>query len=165
MSAIAIPASRIEAVDNMVEAVSALFEHLVAELPPGTAVVHVRQLPRDGSVVEVKPTNPACADFGVHTDGVELFSFGFGPRSQWEFPWQRRYRNGEKDVVTEIGEMSRAIIAGNCELTRGPFWLTGKIHVGDYTYKQTDLPMLPIPPFWTRHYAPYASITSAPVGQ
>jgi hypothetical protein len=67
---------------------------------------------------------------------------------------------GRKDVVTEIEEMSRAIMAGNCELARGPFSLTSKIHVGDYTYKVTDFPMFPIPPFWTRRYASYAPITS-----
>jgi hypothetical protein len=81
----------------MVETVSALFEHLVAELPAGTAAVRVRQLPRGiGTAIEMKPTNPASAEFGVHADEVDLFSFGFGPRSQWEFPWERRYRKGEK---------------------------------------------------------------------
>jgi len=103
----------------------------------------------------VRPTNPASANFGVHADDFELYSFGFGRRSQWEFPWERRYRKGEKDVLTEIEEMARAVIAGNCEQRRGPFWLIGKIQVGDYTYRVTDIPMIPIPPFWTRHYAPF----------
>jgi len=96
---------------------------------------------------QVKPTNPASANFGVHADDFELYSFGFGTRSQWEFPWERRYPKGEKDVLSEIEEMARAVIAGNCEQRRGPFWLIGKIRVGDYTYKVTNLPMLPIPPF------------------
>jgi hypothetical protein len=98
---------------------------------------------------QVKPTNPASANFGVHADDFELYSFGFGTRSQWEFPWERRYPKGEKDVLSEIEEMARAVIAGNCEQRRGPFWLIGKIRVGDYTYKVTNLPMLPIPPFRT----------------
>lgn len=130
----------------------------MAELPEGTAAVLVRQLPRDtGTAIDVKPTNPASANFGVHADETQLFSFGFGPRSQWEFPWERRYCEGEKDILTEIEEMSRAVIAGQCELKRRPFSLVGEIHVGDYTYRVTDMPMLPIPPFWTRHYAPYVS--------
>jgi hypothetical protein len=150
-------------VDHLVAELTALFERLVAELPAGTAAVHVAQVAA-GTLISVKPTNPASADFGVHADDFELFSFGFGPRSQWEFPWERRYRNGEKDILTEIEEMSRAIIAGNCELKRGPFWLTGKIHVGDYTYKVTDLPMFPIPPFWRRYYAPFVPL-SQPVSR
>jgi hypothetical protein len=140
----------------MVAELTALFERLVADLPTGTAVVRVHHSERDGmTTINIEPTNPASADFGVVADEVTLFSFGFGRRSQWEFPWERRYRNGEKDVLTEIEEMSRAVMAGHCELRRSPFSLTAKIHVGDYTYKVTDLPMLPIPPFWTRHYAPY----------
>jgi hypothetical protein len=141
-------------VDHVVAEVTALFERLVAELPTGSAAVHVRQVSA-GTLIDVKPTNPASAGFGVHADDFELYSFGFGPRSQWEFPWERRYRKGEKGVLTEIEEMARAVIAGNCEQRRGPFWFIGKIHVGDYTYKVTDLPMLPIPPFWKRHYAPF----------
>ncbi len=116
-------------------------------------MVHVRQHTAGASIL-VKPTNPASADFGVHADDFELYSFGFGPRSQWEFPWERRYRNDEKDILAEVEEMARAVIAGNCELRRGLFWLTAKIHVGDYTYRVTDLPMFGIP-FSKRHYAPY----------
>lgn len=142
----------------MVAELTVLFERLVSELPAGLAAVTVRQSARDmAAAIDVKPTNPASANFGVLADKVQLYSFGFGPMSQWEFPWERRYRKGEKDELTEIEEMSRAVIAGRCELTRGPFWLTGKIYVGDYTYRMTDLPMLPIPPFWRRQYAPYGS--------
>jgi hypothetical protein len=139
---------------QLVAETTALFERLLAELPAGTAAVHVRQHSA-GTSIQVEPTNPASANFGVHADDFELYSFGFGTRSQWEFPWERRYRKGEKDVLTEIEEMARAVIAGNCEQRRGPFWLIGKIRVGDYTYKVTNLPMFPIPPFWTRHYAPF----------
>jgi hypothetical protein len=142
--------------------ITALFERLVAELPAGTAAVYARQV-SVGTVIDVKPTNPASANFGVHADDFELYSFGLGPRSQWEFPWERRYRKGEKDILTEIEEMARAVIAGNCEQRRGPFWLVGKIHVGDYTYRVTDLPMFPIPPFWTRRYAPFVLPKPEPV--
>ena len=138
---------------QLVAEITALFDRLVAELPAGTATVHVRQVSA-GTVIGVNPVNPTSANFGVHADDFELYSFGFGPKSQWEFPWERRYRNDEKNVLTEIEEMSRAIIAGNCELERGLFWLTAKIYVGDYTYRVTDLPMFGIP-FSKRHFAPY----------
>ncbi len=138
---------------QLVAEITALFERLVAELPAGTAAVHVRQV-SVGTLIDVNPTNPASAKFGVLADDFELYNFGIG-RSQWEFPWERRYRKGEKDILIEIEEMARAVIVGDCEQRRGPFWLVGKIHVGNYTYKVTNLPKLPIPPFWTRHYAPF----------
>ena len=142
----------------MVAEVTTLFERLVSELPVGVAAVTVLPSPRNGiTAIHVRPTNPASVDFGVIADEAKLYSFGFGAMSQWEFPWERRYRKGEKDEIIEVEEMSRAIMAGRCELRRGPFWITGKIYVGDYTYRMTDLPMLPIPPFWKRHYAPYGS--------
>lgn len=142
--------------DGIAAGVKSLLERLVAELPPGSATVHTHSLPRDADVsaIEVKPNNPASTDFRVLADETQVYVFGFGPVSNWEFPWERRYRKDEKDVLTEIEEMSRAIIAGNCELGRGLFWLTAKIHVGDYTYRVTDLPMFGIP-FSKRHYAPY----------
>jgi len=142
-------------VHQLVADITALFERLVAELPAGTAAVHVRPHSA-GTSIDVKPANPASADFGVHADDFELYSFGFGPRSRWEFPSERRYRKGEKDILTEIEEMARAIIAGTRELKRGLFWLTAKIDVGDYTYRVTDLPMFGIP-FSKRQYAPYAA--------
>ena len=93
-----------------------------------------------------EPTNPASASFSVLADDFELYSFHlYG--SYWEFPSERRYREGEKDVLTELEEMTRAVIAGNCEQKRGPFWLLGKINVGDYAYKTVSLPKLPIPLF------------------
>ena len=141
--------------DGIAADVKSLLERLVAELPAGTASVHAHLLPRDVvNAIEVKPNNPASSDFRVLADEKQVYVFGFGPVSNWEFPWERRYRKGEKDVLTEIEDMSRAIIAGNCELRRGLFWLTAQIHVGDYTYKVTDLPMFGIP-FSKRNYEPY----------
>ena len=119
----------------------------VYDVPPGD----------QGKVVELRPANPACAGFGVHAeDRSEFVDFFFG-LATWEFPYERRYRNGEKDIVTEIEEMSRAVIAGDCEVRRRPFWATSCIHVGEYTYSVSDLPMFPIPPFGTWRYAPYVS--------
>lgn len=138
---------------ELVAEITALFERLVSELPAGTADVHVRKIPI-GTVIEVKPTNPASASFSVLANDFELYSFHlYG--SYWEFPYERRYRKGEKDILTELEEMARAVITGNCEQKRGPFWLLGKISVNDYTYKTTNLPKLPIPPFWRRHYAAF----------
>jgi len=59
----------------------------------GTAAVHVRQ-GSAGTVIDVKPTNPAFANFGVFAGDFELYNFGIG-QSQWGFPWERRYRKGE----------------------------------------------------------------------
>jgi hypothetical protein len=113
-------------------------------------------------VVDLKPANPRAADFGVHCDDFEIYSFSFGRLSQWEFPYERRYRNNEKDVVSEIEEMCRAVIAGNCEERRGWFSMRGRIYVGDYTYNVTNLPIFPKPPFGTRRYAPYVQQDRAP---
>jgi len=139
-----------------------LFERLAGELPAGTASVTTYEVPKKaGTVIELKPTNAAAAEFGVHCDDADVYSFSFGVMSYWEFPYQRRYRYDEKDILTEIEEMSRAIIAGNCEEKRGWFYLKGSIDVGDYRYKSTNLPMLPIPPFWTRRYAAYLHLSDS----
>jgi hypothetical protein len=142
----------------MVKRLTELFERLAAELPPGTASLNVYDVQRGkGTVVGLRPANPACADFGVHAEDIsDIVDFFFG-QATWEFPYERRYQNGEKDIITEIEEMSRAVIAGNCEVKRRPFWATSCIHVGEYTYSVSDLPMFPIPPFGTRRYAPYVS--------
>jgi len=142
----------------MVKRLRELFERLAAELPPGTASMNVYDVQGgEGTVVELKPANSACANFAVHvehrSDCVDV-SFGL---ATWEFPYERRYRNGEKDVITEIEEMARAVVAGNCEVRRRPFWAISCIHVGEYTYGVRDLLMFPLPPFGTRRYAPYVS--------
>ena len=140
----------------MLKQLTELFERLAAELPPGTASVSVYAvLGGQGTVVALKPVNPECADLGVHfEEGSNIVDFSFG-RATWEFPYERRYRNGGKDIITEIEEMSRAIIAGNCDEKRRPFWTTSCIHVGEYTYSVSTVPMFPIPPFGTLRYAPY----------
>ncbi len=143
----------------MVKRLTELFARLAAELPPGTASLSVYDVQGGyGTVVELRPANPACADFSVHVeDGSDIVDFSFG-LATWEFPYERRYQNGEKDIITEIEEMSRAVTSGNCEVRRRrPFWATSFIHVGEYTYSVSDLPMFPIPPFRTLRYAPYVS--------
>jgi hypothetical protein len=70
----------------MVKRLTELFERLAAELPPGTASVNVYDVQGgQGTVVELRPANPACADFGVHAE-------------------DRSDIVEEKDVITEIEE-------------------------------------------------------------
>ena len=143
----------------MIEKFKSLFEALVAELPAGTARVNVYRVPRgDSSVVEVLPSNQKSASFGVHVDdGVEYLDFSFGRIGTWELPQEgRNHRAEAEQLVQEVEQLARAIIAGKCDETRGLFSLTSRVYVEGYTYKVVDLPLLPIPPFGARHYAPYA---------
>jgi hypothetical protein len=141
---------------DMLQQIRELFERLVAELPPGTATVVLTPVPKGrGTVVEILPASPESVDFGVHCDESDIFSFSLGKVSGWEWPYERRYRYDEKDALAEVEEMSRAIIAGNCEEVRRWFCRSARIFVDGYTYKMTDLPKVPRPPFGTVHYAPY----------
>jgi hypothetical protein len=145
----------------MMEQFKSLFEMLVAELPAGAAKVNSYRVPRgDGSVVEVLPSNEKSASFGVHVDdgAVAYVDFSFGRFGTWELPLEgRNHEAGTEQLVPEVEQMARAVIAGNCDQTRGLFSLTSRVYVEGYTYKVVDLPVLPIPPFGTRRYAPYAS--------
>jgi hypothetical protein len=144
----------------MIEQLRSLFEMLVAELPDGTAKVRFYRVPRgDGSVIEVLPANQKSASFAVHVDaGVEYVDFRFGRIGTWELPGEgRNHEARAEQLVQEVEQMARAVIAGNCDETRGLFSLTSRVYVAGYTYKVADLPMLPIPPFGTRRYAPYSS--------
>ena len=134
----------------------ALFQRLVDELPPGVATIEIVPADRKRpTVISLRPTASSSAEFGVACDDVEVESVNFGLRGYWEFPYERRYRRGEKDVLTEIEEMARAVIAGMCEEECGWFSITGRIRVGDYTYTMTNMPLFSKPPFRTRRYAPY----------
>ena len=103
------------------------------------------------------PSDSAAASFSVFADDASVYTFCFGLRSYWEFPYERRYRYDEKSVIAEIEEMSRAVMAGNCEEIRGLVSVAGRIHVGDYTYKTITIPVLRLRRFGTRRYAPYTS--------
>lgn len=135
----------------------ALFQRLADELPPDAANLRMYDVPGGaGGGVELTPTNPSAAKISVYSDDSAVYTFSFGLRSFWEFPYERRYRYDEKSVITEIEEMSRAVLAGHCEETRGLVSITGKIHVCDYTYKTTTIPVFSRR-FGTRRYAPYTS--------
>ena len=145
----------------MTEQFKSLFEKLVAELPVGTAKVNIYRVPRgDGLVIEVLPANQQSASFGVHLDdGVKDVDFSFGRIGTWELPQEGRNREaGPEQLIQEVEQMARAVIAGKCDETRGLFSLTSRVYVEGHTYRVVDLPMLPIPPFGTCRYAPYASV-------
>jgi len=136
---------------------TALFQRLVDELPPGAATVEVsRATEHKPTVISLRPANPAAAEFYVVLAGLDnvVDSVGFGVH-QWEFPYERRYRKNEKDILTEIEEMSRAVVAGNCEQERRRFSIIGRIAVEDYTYSVGAMPKFCKPPFGTRRYASY----------
>jgi hypothetical protein len=144
----------------MLEQLRALFDRLLAELPQGAAKLNVYRVPkRDGTVIEMIPCNHESASFGIHVDdGVDLVDFSFGRIGTWELPQEGRNRKpSAEQLLLEVEQMSRAVIAGKCEETRNLFSLTSRIHVDGYAYKVVDLPMLPIPPFGTRKYAPFIS--------
>lgn len=142
---------------DVVSELQSLFERLAAELPPEAASLRVYDHSLNGpKIIELVPSNPAAATFGVVADKEQVHSFSFGARSYWEFPYERRYRYDEKDVVSEIEEMSRAVIAGQCEETRGLISITGRIYVGDYTYKMTTIPCFTKPLCGSQRYAPYS---------
>jgi len=142
----------------MLEEVKAVLEHLLAELPPDSARLNVYRVAKnDGAVIELIPTNPNAASIEVHVDdGADYVDLSFGERGgTWELPLESRYKNADKSqMLAEVEEMCRAVIAGRCRTSRGAFWLTSRIDVGDFTYKLTDCPMFGIP-FSKRVYAPY----------
>jgi hypothetical protein len=146
----------------MLDRLKVLFEKLVAELPANTARLNVYRVPKgDGSVIELLPTNQQAASFGVHVDdGADLVDFSFGRLGTWELPEDgRNPHSSAEEVLLEVEQMGRAVIAGRCEQQRGLFSLTSRIFVDGYTYKVVDLPMLPLPPFGKRKYAPYTAVT------
>lgn len=130
----------------------------MAELPASTARINFYRVRGGyGSVVEVLPSNAKSASFGVPVDdGVEYVDFSFGRIGTCELPDEgRSHQAGAVQLVQEVEQMARAVIAGKCDETRGLFSLTSRVYVQGYMYKVVDLPMLPIPPFGTRRYAPY----------
>src|SRR5580704_11753221 len=148
----------------MLERLQLLFDRLLADLPQDAAKLNVYRVPKgDGTVIELLPANRHSASFGVHVDddGIDYLDFSFGRIGTWELPQEgRNHKASAEQLLLEVEQMSRAVIAGKCEETRGLFSLTSRIHVDGYTYKVVDLLMLPIPPFGTRKYAPFVSSSS-----
>lgn len=140
---------------NTLGELQARFQGLVQDLPSDTAHRRVYEVSGgSGTVFELTPTNSAAAPFSVYASGSELYTFSLGARSFWEFPYERRYRHDEKSAAAEIEEMSKAVIAGCCEEIFGHISVTGRIYVGDYSYKTTTIPVFSLRRRTCR-YAPY----------
>lgn len=138
---------------------TSIFEKLIEQFPTGVAELSIMDFSKErDAAIELKPANPGAALCGVHFDDKRIYSFSFGARSYWEFPYERRYRKNEKTAAEEIEEMARAVLDGNCEEQRGWFSLTGRIWIGDFTYRTSNFPMFPIPPFYVRRYEPYVQM-------
>jgi hypothetical protein len=147
---------------NLEEELVALFKHLIADLPPNTAVLDLRRGPQkdDGVVAVLTPTNPAAASVVAHAVngfGIVDFSFGEYPPT-WELPFEGRNTKANKnELLQEVEEMCQAVIAGNCEHKRGLLSIRGSIQVGSWPYRVTNLLVFrAVPPLrGTRKYEPY----------
>lgn len=139
-----------------------MLKHLLAELPPNVASLEVkRATPKGEGVIAVLiPQNPAAASVVAHAEnglGLVDFSFGeYGPT--WELPMEGyNPKANKKELLQELEEMCRAVIAGNCEHKRGLFSIRANIQVGNRPYRVTDMLVFhPVPPLHgARKYEPY----------
>jgi hypothetical protein len=151
---------------NIEEELVIVFNELLAELPPNTAVVDVKSVPPSGTVVKLVPHNPAAAAAWAHAEnGLGVIDFGFGEYGPtFELPIESANPQADKkELLQEVGEMCRAVIVGNCQHRRGFFGITGSIQVHGRPYRITDLLIIrPKPPLrGTRKYEPYFT-TEAP---
>ena len=55
--------------------------------------------------------------------GLTYVDFSFRERGgTWELPLEGRYKNADNpQLLAEVEEMCRAVIAGNCNKSRAPF--------------------------------------------
>jgi hypothetical protein len=141
-----------------------LFERLVAELPPNAASLEVKRVGRnkEGVLVTLRPQNPDAASMWAHAENcLHLVDFGFGDwEPTWELPIEGYNRKADKrEVLKEVEELCKAVMAGNCKHTRGLFSVTGSIQAGGRPYKITEMLVFRRkPPFHgTRIYEPYIS--------
>jgi hypothetical protein len=107
---------------NLEDELVGLFERLLSEQAPNLAALDIQQSKRDGVVVILTPTNPAAAKIVAHTaNGLGIVDFSFGDYSPtWELPYECRNSKANKaELLQEIGEMSNAVLAGQCEHQRG----------------------------------------------
>ena len=145
------------------EDVIALFKSLLAQMPPNIASVEVRRAGRNKHVVEVAltPGNPKAASLWAAVEnGSDVVYFGFGHfRNTWELPMEGKNRKAGKDeLLQEIEELCKAVMAGNCSHKWGFLSVTASIQVeGRPPYKVTDMPVFrtSLPLHGTRFYEPY----------
>ncbi len=143
----------------------ALFERLLAEMPPHVASLEVRRVGRnkEGLQATLTPRNPGAASLWVHAEkGVGLVDLGFGDwDNAWELPIEgRNPKAGKEELLQEVRELCKAVIAGNCRYERGFLSRTASIGVeGGPPYRVTDIPVFRTRPHLRRIrcYEPYTS--------
>lgn len=146
---------------NIEQELVAMFERLVAEIPRDVAILKGNHTPDGhGTIVTLEPRIPAAASVHTHAEnGFSLVDFSFGDYGPtWELPIEGRNSDANKvQVLKEVEEMTRAVMAGNCRHKRGLLSITGSLQAGDHPYKITDLLVFrPRPPrHGTRKYEPY----------
>lgn len=131
---------RLEEYAHIEEELVALLKNLLAELPPNAASLEVRRAGRDGVVATLKPANRAAASIVVHAEnGLALVDFSFGEyEPTWELPLEGySLKPSKKELLKEVEEMCRAVMAGHCEHRRGLLSIRGTIHVGNRPYRVT----------------------------
>src|ERR1700737_3728612 len=126
---------------NIEDELVAVFKDLLAELPPDTASLKVRRTSDgDGIIVLLTPRNPAAASITSHTEkGLDLVDFSFGDyEPTWELPLEgSNPKANKKELLQEVEQMCRAVIAGNCHHRRGLFSVSGIIELGGRPSKVT----------------------------
>jgi hypothetical protein len=139
-----------------------LLKHLLAELPPNVASLEVKRATPNGEgvIAVLTPQNPAAASVIAHTEnGLGLVDFNFGEYGPtWELPIEGyNSKANKRELLQEVEDMCRAVIAGNCEHRRGLFSIRGNIQVSNHLYRMTDMLVFrPVPPLHgTRKYEPY----------
>ncbi len=93
---------------NIEEDLVALFERLLAEMPPNVASLEVRRVGRnkEGLQATLTPRNPWAASLWVHAEkGVGLVDLGFGDwGNAWELPIEGRNRKAGKEELLQEAE-------------------------------------------------------------
>lgn len=155
--------ARLKEYEKIEEELTNRLKQLVSELPPNAASLEVGSVPRTGKGVWVtlKPANPAAASIGAYAEnGLDMIYFSFGDYGPtWELPIEGYNCDASKEeLLREVEDMSRAVMAGNCEHSRGLLSIRGSIQVGGRPYRVTDFFVLrAIPPLrGTRKYEPYS---------
>ncbi len=139
-----------------------LLEDLRKTVPSNAASVEVRPANGGGILAILKPTNPAAASVTAHAEnGFSQIDVSFGKHvPTWELPFFGRSPNpGKKELLQEVEQFCRAVIAGHCEHTRGVLSVVGKIDIGGESYKVRHFFYLRTNPRLrgTQKYDPYVS--------
>ena len=136
-----------------------LLRKLLAELPANVASINVRSV-FGGTVAVLQPTNPSSACVVTHAErGLPLVDFSFGKYSPtWELPAEGYTRDATKaELLLEVEQMCKAVIAGRCEHRRGFLSVSGEVRVGNRSYRARNVLVWRVaPPFnGVQTYEPY----------